>query len=447
MGLLNKSKIISAAGLLIVLGFCPVASAQEPEDWRRAGELIQAGAYADAVEELDRLLAEKPDDVLLIRMKAISLIHLGKYDKAASLLRQAIEMDPETIASRYYLAQALASRGNVVEAAELLNEVQKRAPESLYAKRAKEILPQLENLQAAQQVLESKGRWSGSVSLAGEYDDNILAQAREDDADSARESFRWIPSVYLEFHPWDEKLDNAPLTIGGGYAFYQSFHERYILNDFNVTTMSPRLFLRKTGEVGSRHYMIGVESDYTFVRLGSRTFSHESGIKTYADLQLQDWMVFSPSYSIKFQNFKSDTSSPETFSRDGYRQSLGAGLFFYTLANRLILGAAYFYRPAHTDGSVFDANSHQVSGTAQISLPWKFRVTSGLEYESDKYVNYTPEPERSDHTITVFAGLSRPIWRDKLFLEANYTSARSYSEKSFAEYRRNVFSLSTRYYF
>lgn len=440
------SKIIAAVGIVLIC-FTPFAFAQESPYWQRAGELIQAQKYSEASSELDRLLIERPDDTLLLRMKAISLIHLRKYSEAASLLNRVIAMDPDTIASRYYLAQTLAYRGNVVEAIELLNEVQKRAPESLYAERAKEILPQLENLKVAHQVLDSEGRFSGSVSLAGEYDDNVLAQAREDNHDTASESFRWIPSTYLEFRPLDQKLDNTPLTFGGGYSFYQSFHERYVLNDFNVTTMSPRLFLRKSGDFNAHQYTIGLESDYTFVRLGSRTLSHESGIKTYIDLQLQDWVVLSPSYSIRFQNFKSDTSSPDAFSRDGIKQSLGTGLFFYTFENRVIFGAAYFYHPAHTDGSNFDVNSHQISSSAQMTLPWKFRLTGGIEYESAQYIHYTPTPERSDHLISLFTGLARPLWRNKLFLETNYTFSRSYSEKTFAEYRRNIFSLSTRYYF
>jgi len=84
----------------------PLDAAQEY--WQTAAELVQAGEYAAACQVVDGLLADRPDDVLLLRIKGICLLETERETEAVSVLRHATEIEPTSVACRYYLAQALA---------------------------------------------------------------------------------------------------------------------------------------------------------------------------------------------------------------------------------------------------------------------------------------------------------------------------------------------------
>ena len=87
-----------------VLSSLPFAMSQQGSSWQHAGELIQPGNYAGALKESERLLAERLNNVLLLRFKGICLMETGRQDEAVKVLRRAVTLNPNSIASRFYLA-------------------------------------------------------------------------------------------------------------------------------------------------------------------------------------------------------------------------------------------------------------------------------------------------------------------------------------------------------
>jgi len=432
--------------LVVVLGLVPSSvRADEAAPWQKAGELMKAAEYVAGLEEADRALAEHPDDLVLLRIKGVCLMELGREDEAVAVLRRAVEKDPSSIASWYYLAQALAYRGSVVEAVEILRTICKKAPDSDYAQLARQVLPDLEKLVTVTQTVQDKRRWNVTLRLGGEFDDNVPARTKNAPASPPIESFRLVTSAYLEARPLDQNIDSLPLTLGGGYSIYQSFHERDSLSDFDLTSQSVRLFARHAGRCGPVPYGVEVHGEFSDAQLGGDSFSTAWGTGVNLDAQWLEWTVTTLQYKVLWSDFAKDGLAARLVSRDGMDQTVEITQTFYALSNQLVMAAGYMFRDSDTEGATFELDSHGANASVQVALPWKLRFATQFHYQSDDYTDFTPAPTRLDDVFTVSVALSRPLWRENLFAEATFAHTTADSTQSFAELERNVFGLAITY--
>jgi hypothetical protein len=107
----------------------------------------------------------------------------------------------------------------------------------------------------------------------------------------------------------------------------------------------------------------------------------------------------------------------------------------------LILGLGYGYRISNTEGSQFDAASHEASLSLTAKMPFKLVFSSSFSFAKEGYADFDPEPKRLDGIYTLYTALSRPLWGDSISVELSYTHSRANSNWDFAEYRRNVYGL------
>ncbi len=428
--------------LLNLFRFSSLTSfADNDEYWKDAASFIQSGDFQNALKTIDQLLSERPNDILLLRLKAICLFELKDEDKAVKTLRQAIAIDPTNISCRYYLAQTLAYTGNILEAKKFLTEVITEAPNSEYAKMAHEVFPKLENLSISAEVLPQEHRWNFSTRTAGEYDDNVPSRSKHEPGNDPKDSFQFIASCFLEFHVLDEKMDASPLTTGLSYTGYQSLHERKIFNDFDVTSHTPSLFVEKSSYFKSMPFKTRLSTNYTKTELGFSDYSDSVELKTNFELQWAAWAVFSPHYSIELRSFKDDSVSPKFYSRDGIGECAGFDQQFYLFNNKIFISIGYDFQWDNTEGVFFEINSHNASGSISLSLPWKFRLYGQLEFHTEDYSKFTVSPQRFDNVYTLSTGLSRPLWKDNLSAEFTYSYSTSDSNYNFSEYERSVYGI------
>ncbi|MED5330187.1 MAG: tetratricopeptide repeat protein [Planctomycetota bacterium] len=73
---------------------------------------------ADALEPLDRLLAQNPADVTALYLRGVSYLHLGELDGAELDLRRAVALDPTDEAGQVLLARVLHQQGETTLALE-----------------------------------------------------------------------------------------------------------------------------------------------------------------------------------------------------------------------------------------------------------------------------------------------------------------------------------------
>ena len=397
------------------------------------GQSVQQGMVMKAMnDELERSVKE---------------LQLNDLDGSIKSLRGALQKDPNSIASRYYLAQAYAYRGNVLLAIDLLNEIREKAPGSRYAEQAARVLPDLQNLAVTAQAISDNKRWNVSLRSGGEFDDNPMARSDNDPDVTHTDTWRFVTSTYLEIRPLDQNIDRTPMTAGLAYAIYQSLHERTeVFEDFDLTSQTAKLFLRRGDRAWGKPFKFEVSGDYTNTRLGHHDYSQDIGLTGSFSLQWMPWATVSPSYSIRWKDFRNDTILPEQFSRDGHEQSFGVSNHFYTFNNSVVWGASYYYRRADTRGSQFDIDSHDVGGTVNVSLPWQWGLFAGVTYSTEDYVQFVPEPTRADDSLSVSASLSRPLWDPNWMVEFSYNYTTADSSVEFSGYSRQTFGVAFSYY-
>lgn len=72
------------------------------------------------LEQLERLLADEPDDVFLNFGLAMELAKLGRFDEAVARFDRVVELDPKHCAAYFQKAKVLVQAGRDAEAAESL---------------------------------------------------------------------------------------------------------------------------------------------------------------------------------------------------------------------------------------------------------------------------------------------------------------------------------------
>lgn len=418
----------------------PGAARGADEYWRAPLEFMKTGDFSAALEELERLLEERPGDVLLLRLKGISQLELDRVGEAVETLRLATQGDPDNEAARFYYAKSLAYAGRLEQAIDELEELQRRSPASPYAEQAGTVIENLQSLLVSADARPESKRWDLYARVAGEHDDNIPARPDPDAGPSS--SYRAVASACYELRVVEEELDDAFATAGLSLSAYGSRYARKEFDEYNLNVVSAGLFTKKNLSLGSRPAELALDFGYTVTELGHDPFSTAWNSGLRFDVQCADSVVISSHYSLTWQDFEEDTLWPYLFSRDGRDHGLGADLYFYLLDNRLIVSAGYLYNTSDTEGSQLEVEGHAYSGSLTFRLPLQLVLSGSLCYSEDEYVDFSPEPERLDDVVTVTTSLSRYIWKDNLNLEISYSHTRADSNLAFAEYRRNIIGLS-----
>lgn len=434
-------------GLLLFYSSLSVntAAGQAPF-WQMAGDLIEKGQFAAALDQLQSMAPQHRKDPLILRLIGICLMETGAPDAAVTNLRAALAATPKSISARYFLAQALAYRGSVVEAIETLDEILKMAPQSEYARQAQKILPDLMGLSGSAAAVSDVRRWNIYTKLSGEYDDNVPARPKDSPEDTPTDSLRMAYSFYGEYRFSDQKMDPWPLTLGTGISINGNFHERSTFSVHDLFSYRGSLFLSHSGFWWAKSYEAKVQADFSHTDIDQKDYSNIFGAEASLTNQWGESFLTTISFQYQDKDIENDSYFPEYYSRSGpdYRTSLAS--LFYLMENRLILGLTYAYHAGDPQGTLYEIASHDITGSATLYLPWSVRVYGSLAFQQEDYPAYTPDPPgRLDDIWTLYFALERPIFRDWLFLEISYSYINSHSELNFSDYNQQVVGLSISY--
>lgn len=438
------SRFVMASFFSVFL-FFSFSSAEDYAYWQKAGDLMIAGDLNAAIKELNRLLAEEPEDTLLLRLKGICFIGLEKPDQAVRVLRRAMKINPSGVAVRFYLAKALAQRGSVLEAIDLLVSIEDMAPDSSYADRAREIMPQLRSVEAANRPVADSKRWNPYISLAMEYDDNVPARSKHEQSTSTG-SLREIASGVIEYRVIDQNLDDKNFSLGIKHTLYYSWHEKSEFSSYDLGFNSSDLFFEKNDIIYHLPYTITLAGNYSDTRLGGNSYSNSVGISANASIQWWEKAFAGLAYSVVWEDFKYDTDYPETYSRDGTTHYFGLDHYLNLLENKVLWGIGGEYRIADTEGFQFKRNTYNLFTSFDIALPLGISFSSRFDYTNSDYIKYVPEPRRIDDIITISLSLTYPLF-NRFFVTGGYTYLYSGSNLYFSDYSREIFNISLNYYY
>ncbi|MEK6544821.1 MAG: tetratricopeptide repeat protein [Elusimicrobiota bacterium] len=446
--------LIFLAVILTLTGTGYCAAAEIKSDWKGVSQSIQTGQYRSAYQKSQELLKKYPQDIVLLRLQAVAALKLGKTKEAIANLQKALTIDPSSMSCGYFLAQAYASDGRLDSSARLLEEIIKQAPTSPYAVKARSILPQLKNLRksavaASNQESDPSKRSNGSIRLSLEHDDNVVYRSEADAAAGGTvASLRFVLGTYYEYRFVDQTQDQRPVTAGAGYALYQSLHESQRFADSNLGSHTPYLFLRKSGHLGMLPYSSSLQASYNIARLGPRRLNRTRGLQASWSLQPTSWFSLKPFYSAQWNDYRQDYGEyADWFSRDGFEYLAGLEDYLYLNHNKLIFAFNYTYHKNDTHGSQFDLKSHVIAVNAYANLSNQWRLTGGVQYQTQGYLNFLPLPERRDDVRTYSFGISKPLPNQAYVMEFNLTRNQSSSNRDFADYKRDVYGLGLNHYF
>ena len=410
--------------------------------WEKAGELIESGRMSEAVQELDRLLSQRPEDVLLLRLKGICLMEIEREDEAVLILRKAAQLDAENPAVQFYLAKALACRGSIREAIEVASALIDSAPDSPYAEMTERALPRLTVLDTSEQPLDDRKRWNLYADVSTEYDDNVPARSGKDEDPSSTDSMRTIASAAFEYRILDGRSEGRHMAAGLRYSTYSSWHWEEKFRGYDLGIHGAILFLRTGGTLRSMPFTLTVEGNFTHARLDREAYSNAFGARTQVALQWRDDAVLVPGYTFVKEDFDHDTEVPDMYSLDGLSHAFGVDHYAYLLGNRLTWGLGYAYSISRTTGSQFEMDGHRVFTSLSLALLHKMRLSGMVDYADAYYTKYVPDPKRHDHVLGFAVSLARSFYDEKAFLEIGYAYRYSDSKAAFADYERNVFRFS-----
>lgn len=204
-------------------------------------------------------------------------------------------------------------------------------------------------------------------------------------------------------------------------------------------------YVDRQGELGDMAYRARIGGAWEYTQVGDEFFNHAEGIRTRFDLQWKPWALTSLRYDYDHKDFSDNTLLPANFSRDGDYHSAGLDQYFYLCDNRVILGLGYSYRWADTEGSQFEVSGHGANLSVQVELPAKLTWRGGVQYASEDFTQYTPDPQRLDNAWIFTTSLSRPVFMENLTLELSYSYSVADSSVEFAEYERQILGLGLKY--
>lgn len=407
------------------------------------------GKYRDALSSLNAAEKISTDNPLTYYFKGLVSQQLSAYDQSQALFSRAMALNPDlTPTVRYYTGIGHYQRGLLEEAQkEFEAAIDASEPDSDLARSAKELLAQQRS--AAQR----QRRWDLSMSLSGQYDDNVVLLPLGTQPPggqtgiSQKHDYRSAFYIRGEFRG----IQTATWTVGATYGFYQTFHHK--LSTFDVEDHSPSLFIQhQFGLLQTRlqyiyDYVKVGRSPYLIAHAIQPTFTFAEGRNSFTLIQ----------FRYQDKDFQHGRFSGNSF-RDGKNWLAGVTQYIYFADGEGQARIGYTYDTDRTGGGSSDIaivgnqshadwayHAHRLSAGLSFPPIKTVRLSLAFDYYKQQYDNPSSfalggMTRRSDDIIFFTSTLSRPI-TDVLSIALEYNYTRDQSNITFFNYARNVFSV------
>ena len=411
---------------------------------------FQEKRYQDAVAQFSLAVQVAPN-------RAASQFYLGythyllqHYRQALPFLQRAGELDPVlTLRAEYYRGVALYVLERDPEAKKAFQAAMSAAPESLTAQSAQRYLDAIEERAWTLQRLQLQG------TVGVQYDDNVILEPNDIEI-SRQGDGRIVFSLLGRFLP----LRRAPWHLGVEYALYQSV--QFDLHEFDIQSHAARLFARwQSGRV-----TLKAASDYTLTLVDNDRFSDWVTLEASATIRQTEALFATVSVGYRFSDYFNQFIPPDpTIGEEAIRtgrdvrdrdgQSIQAGIDQYIAfnQNRSYLRLSYHFEASRNDGSDWEYDSHRIGMGLQMPIGWDMVLNLAGTFQRWDYLHdnsFVADPPavltasddrpRQDDRLTGAVTLTRDLG-PSLALSAGYVHTSNWSNISFLDYRRNIFSL------
>ncbi len=401
---------------------------------------FRKGEYAKALAAADALLAQYPNDPLILRYRARTLEKLGRRKEAITAYRKILSIDPKDVPAHLFLGLAYAKEGKREEGASELRWVVQNSSSEEYRHWAQ---AQLARLRAGKRKfkkrVEKKFYLLGKTRVA--YDSNPLL-VPDDESLSSRKRKDGV------FYGLDLDV-GYPLVLEKDRRLDAVYIGRTILHDggtdqVDFTTQGMALDAKRRVLWGSRAAVLGARYDFRSNFLRSDLFSVVNRLLLSADTSF--WKRTRTHFYGRgsYSNYGPDGSSPGTTSRDGVRGGLGIAQYFYTADLRSYVFLKQEVSGADTRGDNFDRRGYlaRIGVHAPLDRASKMDcdLSAGIDrgtYPEFSSLSALDPADRRDTRLDLYGALTYH-WKPNLATRGFYRFINSDNRNDFFDRKRHI---------
>ena len=402
-------------------------------------EFFKAGDYPRALEALEALAKQHPDDPLIVRYRALVLDRLGRYDEALALYQQLLTHDPNHVPTRYFLAQTYHHKGEKEKAIGEWSWIVQNSPSKEYRQWAKEDLDRV-GIRLAQPFERKRFYLFGNIGT--EYDSNPLLKPNDkalatpgDEKQAERLSLNLGLGYRMVMRP-DFRLDVA-------YTARQSFHTQD-LDEVNFTSQELALDARKRVEIWNRDVTLGSRYDLRAGFLNSNLFSWDNQLTLSSDVRFTPRTRTYAYHRFTGSEFGPDGSNPPQTSRDGFYYDVGSTQYFYSPDFRRYLFIGEEFELAQTRGANFTrrGTSTRLGFHSPVPRVSKTDLDTSVGFRWGEYPRFVSlssldRATRVDNNWDFYVAFTHHI-TPRLATRLFYRQANANNRNDFFEYDRHV---------
>lgn len=402
-----------------------------------AAELFKAQEYERALEALDSLMKNYPDDSLLLRYRAIILDQLGRTDEAVAAFQDLLKKNPDHAPTHYYLGQVYEKRGNFEAARKEWQWVIEKANGTPYELWSQADIERIGARPA--RVRPRSRRFSLAARYGWEYDSNVILRPNDDSVAVKRE--KEAGRHVLDLRTKYRLFSRRDLAVDLLYDFHQSLHDNS-LNEFNFTGQNFGLDVRKRLKVLNKDMIFGARYETVLGFLEDDLFSYRNEWTLSAETRFTPRTRTIFYDRLALSQFGPDGSDAARTSRDGFYQDVGVSHYWYTRDFRRYLFLQEEFNGDHTTGDNFEKLGQTTRLGAHTPLFWKtdFDFSTGLElgfYPDFSSLSTLDESRRRNVNWDLYVGLTHHL-TSQVALRGFYRFTNATNQNNFFDYDRHI---------
>ena len=400
---------------------------------------FRAEKYAAALDALEVLAKQYPNDPLIIRYRAIVLDRLGRYDEAIALYNQLLARDPNHTPTKFFLGQTYAHQGDPRAAADAWQWVVENSPSDEYRRLAQEQLGQLE-ARGARPTARKRFSLVGDLGVA--YDSNPLLKSHDkvlatpgNEQQAERFAVK-LSAGYQAIRRPEGRFDVI-------YTMRQSLHDRG-LDEVNFTSQELALDARKRVSLWDRDVVLGSRYELLGGFLDGDLFSLSNRFLLSSDLRLTPHTRTYVYDRFTVSNFGPDGSNPPQTSRDGVYEDVGVLQYLYSEDFLRYLYIGQELEVDQTRGANFTrrGTSTRLGAHAPVSFMKQTDLDLSGTFRFGKYPRFTSlsplDPERREDTNWNLTVSLTHYWTTQLATRLFYDLINANNRNDFFQYDRHI---------
>lgn len=391
----------------------------------RALDKISEGDMMGALDLLNNVLQESPDNIEALFYAGIANSKAGNYETAEKQLIRVIQFDPDELEAYLELGNIYYSTSQCDKAYKHLNLFISRTDDDPLRKYA-------ESLKNTCSDMSDDSPYLVVVTFAEQYDTNVILEQDNPPLESERKSdLRTLMYLTARY----ELLKGEKFTLNMDASFYQSIHTH--LNDYNVKDykLGPSINIPFTDAFSlSQSYTIqGTE-------LGNDTYSKNHTLLT--EMILKEGRLFSTEvlYEYQINDYFDSDSFLKNSTRSGFQNSIGIGQNIYSDSSEIALFVKRNYERARKD--FWSNNGYEAGLDITLRLNDSLLLLISGSYQKQGYLEEIPVIKKTRHDEIVKGSVGLTYYVSKqinISLTDDYTANKS--NIRFFDYERNIVSL------